>query len=261
MNIQEKHKKNLILILVLIFSRNILSGLKTEKTPKRSPKRRGPAKKYAPETTDVTPVKKPRHKTIAKKGAKFTTQAATASTVVTAPEFPTPKASPLDEKDETSRIPAQFQSYSFRMMEEFERMKTDKERLIDQATNYLIERRFLINRIRELENSSESEVVDQILTLAQNFKSKRRGSKIVQDAMMAAEVSEPEMQTHPTYPSRQPENLVYYSQPQNFHQIPEPYRGIKDVLISASNGIQKRATVPVSNLSSYQVQNQTHQNF
>ena len=98
----------------------------------------------------MTPVKKPRHKTIAKKGAKVKTQTATASTVVTASEFPTPSTSPLDEKDETSRIPAQFQSYSFRMMEEFERMKTDKERLIDQATNYLIERRFLINRIREL---------------------------------------------------------------------------------------------------------------
>ncbi len=55
--------------------------------------------------------------------------------------------------------------------------------------------------------------MDQILALAQNYKSKRRGSKIVQDAMMAAEVSELEIQTHPAYPSRQPENVVYYSQP------------------------------------------------
>jgi hypothetical protein len=139
MNISRETRKTLILILILIFSRNILSGLKIEETPKRSPKRRGPAKKYAPETTGVTPVKKPRRKTIAKKGTKIKTQAATASTVVTTSEFPTPSTSPLDEKDETSRIPAQFQSYSFRMMEEFERMKADKERLIDQATNHLIE--------------------------------------------------------------------------------------------------------------------------
>ncbi len=165
-------------------------------------------------------MKKPCRKTIAKKGTKIKTQAATASTVATTSEFPTPSASPVDEKDETSRIPAQFQSYSFTMMEEFERMKADKERLIDQATNHLIERRFLINRIRELENLSESGLVDQILALAQNYKSKRRGSKIVQDALMAAEVSELEIQTLPAYPSRQPENVVYYSQPQNFHQLP-----------------------------------------
>jgi hypothetical protein len=31
------------------FSRNILSGIGEEVTPKRSPKRRGPAKKYTPE--------------------------------------------------------------------------------------------------------------------------------------------------------------------------------------------------------------------
>ncbi len=209
----------------------------------------------------MTPVKKPRWKAIAKKGAKFTTQAATASTVVTAPEYPTPSASPLNEKDEASRIPAHFQSCSFRMMGEYERMKADKERLLDQATSLLIERKFFINRIRELENPSESEFMDQILILAQNFKSKKRGSKIVQDAMMAAEVSEPEMQTHHAYPSRQPENVVYYSQPQNFHQTPEPYRGVKDVLISAPNGMQKRAAIPISNLSSYQAQNQIHQNF
>ena len=55
-------------------------------TPKRSTKRRGPAKKYAPETTDVTPVKKPRRKAIPKKGAKSTVQVATASTVVAIPE-------------------------------------------------------------------------------------------------------------------------------------------------------------------------------
>jgi hypothetical protein len=103
--------------------------------------------------------------------------------------------------------------------------------------------------------------VDQVLILAQNFKLKKRGSKIVQDAMMAAEVLEPEMQTHPAYPSRQPENVVYYFQPQNFHQTPEPYRGVKDVLISAPNGMQKRAAIPISNLGSYQAQNQIHQNF
>jgi len=33
------------------------------------------------------------------------------------------------------------------------------------------------------------------------------------------------------------------------------------VMISTSSVMQKRATNPISNLSSYQIQNQTHQNF
>jgi len=78
---------------------------------------------------------------------------------------------------------------------------------------------------------------------------------------MAAEVSELDVQTHPAYPSRQPENVVYYVQPQNFYQPPEPYRGVRDVMISTSNVVQKRATNQIPNLSSYQIQNQTHQNF
>ena len=50
-----------------------------EVTPKRSPKRRGPAKKYVPETTDVSPAKKPCCKAIPKKGAKATVQVTTAT--------------------------------------------------------------------------------------------------------------------------------------------------------------------------------------
>jgi hypothetical protein len=210
----------------------------------------------------VTPVKKPRRKAIAKKGATVKTQTATtASTVVAASVLPTPSTSPLDEKDETSQIPAQFQNYSFRMIEEFERIRVDREQLLDRENTLLIERRFLVSRIRELENLAESGLMDQILALAQNYKSNRGGSKIVQDALMAAEVSELEIQTHSAYPSRQPENVVYYVQPQNFHQPPEPYKGVRDVMISTSSVMQKRATNPISNLSSYQVQNQTHQNF
>jgi hypothetical protein len=65
-------------------------------TPKRSLKRRGPAKKYAPETTDVSPVRKPRRKPVPKRRAKATTQVSTAatSTVVAIPEYPTLSASP-----------------------------------------------------------------------------------------------------------------------------------------------------------------------
>jgi len=165
-------------------------------TPKRLPKRRGPAKKYAPETTDVTPVKKPRRKVIPKKGAKFTAQAATASTVIAIPEYPTPSASPLDEKDEASRIPAYFQSCSSKMMEEYERMRVE-------------------------------------IVLAQNYKPKKRGSRIVHDTIVAAEVSESEVQTQSAYPVRQLEQVVYYSQHQSSQQTPEPLRGVKDVLFSA----------------------------
>jgi hypothetical protein len=210
----------------------------------------------------VTPVKKPRRKAIAKKGATVKTQTiTTAPTVVAASVIPTPSASPLNEEDETSQIPALFQNYSFRMLEEFERVKVDRERLLNRESNLLIEMRCLVNRVKELENLAEIGLMDQILSLAQNYKSSRGGSKIVQDALMAAEVSELDVQTHPAYPSRQPENVVYYVQPQNFYQPPEPYRGVRDVMISTSNVVQKRATNQIPNLSSYQIQNQTHQNF
>ena len=153
-------------------------------TPKRLPKRRGPTKKYAPETTDVTPVKKPRRQAIPKKGAKFTAQAATASTVIAIPEYPTPSASPLDEKDKASRIPAYFQICSSKMMEEYERMRVERERLIEQVTTLLVDRKFLMSKIKELENPSDNEFVDQILVLAQNYKLKKRGSRIVHDAIV-----------------------------------------------------------------------------
>jgi hypothetical protein len=209
----------------------------------------------------VTPVKKPRRKAIAKKGATVETQTiTTVPTVVAASVIPTPSAS-LNEEDETSQIPALFQNYSVRMLEEFERVKVDRERLLNRESNLLIEIRRLINRVKELENLAEIGLMDQILSLAQNYKSSRGGSKIVQDALMAAEVSELDVQTHPAYPSRQPENVVYYVQPQNFYQPPEPYRGVRDVMISTSNVVQKRATNQIPNLSSYQIQNQTHQNF
>ena len=230
-------------------------------TPKRSPKRRCPAKKYAPETTDVTPVKKPRRKAISKKGAKSTVQVATASTVVAIPEYPAPSASPLDENDEASQIPAYFQSCSSKMMEEYERIRVDREQLIEQVTNLLIDRKFLLNRIKELENPSENDFVDQVLVLAQNYKLKKRGSRIVHDAIVAAEVSEPEMQTQSAYPVRQLEQVVYYSQHQSSQQTPEPLRGVKDVLFSAPSGMQKKVAMPISSLNPYQTQNQTHQNF
>jgi hypothetical protein len=230
-------------------------------TQKRSPKRRGPAKRYAPETTDVTPVKKPRRKAVAKKGSNAIIQTATASTVITVPEYPTPSTSPSDGSSEASRVPAYFQNYPSRIMEELERVTADKERLIEQMTNYFIERRFLISRIKELENPSENDFMDQVISLAHDFKLKKRGSSIVRDAIMAAEVSEPESQTQPAYPVGQPEQIVYYSQSQNFQQNPEPYRGVKDVLLSAPSGTQKRVALPISSLGPYQSQNQVHQNF
>jgi len=228
-------------------------------TPKRLPKRRGPAKKYAPETTDVTPVKKPRRKVIPKKGARFTAQAATASTVIAIPEYPTPSASPLDEKDEASRIPAYFQSCSSKMMEEYERMRVERERLIEQVTTLLVDRKFLMSKIKELENPSDNEFVDHILVLAQNYKPKKRGSRIVHDTIVAAEVSESEVQTQSAYPVRQLEQVVYYSQHQSSQQTPEPLRGVKDALFSAPSGMQKKVAMPISSLNLYQTQNQTHQ--
>ena len=118
----------------------------------------------------MTPVKKPRRKAIPKKGAKFTAQAATESRFVAIPEYPNPSASPLDEKDEASRIPAYFQSCSSKMMEEYERMRVERERLIEQVTTLLVDRKFLMSKIKELKNPSDNEFVDQILVLAQNYK-------------------------------------------------------------------------------------------
>ena len=97
--IQEKHE-NLISIFPKC-SRNTLTNIGEEVTPKRSPKRRGPAKKYVPETTEVTPTKKPRKKAVPRKGAKATTQTtimptATTSTVIAVPEILTPSTSPLE---------------------------------------------------------------------------------------------------------------------------------------------------------------------
>jgi hypothetical protein len=230
-------------------------------TPKRSTKRRGPAKKYAPETTDVTPVKKPRRKAIPKKGAKFTVQVSTAPTVVAVPEYPTPSASPLDEKDELSRLPAYFQSCSSKMMEEYERMRDEIERMHGHITNLLVERNTLINKIKEQENQSDNEFMDQISVLVQNYKLKKRGSRIVHDAIAAAGVPESDVQTQPAYPVRQLEQVVYYFQPQSSQQAPEPYRGVKDVLFSAPGGMQKKVAMPVSSLNSYQNLNHSHQNF
>jgi hypothetical protein len=56
-NLKETQKS--LFLIFPNFSRNILTGIGEDVTPKRSPKRRGPTKRYAPETTDVTPVKKP----------------------------------------------------------------------------------------------------------------------------------------------------------------------------------------------------------
>ena len=210
----------------------------------------------------MTPVKKPRRKAVAKKGATLKIQTiTTAPPVVAAPVIPTPSTSPLSEEDETSQIPALFQNYSLKMLEELERVKVDRERLLTRESDLLFEIRRLVARVRELENLAEIGLVDQILSLAQNYKSGGGGSKIVQDALVAAEVSELDVQTHPAYPSRQPESVVYYVQPQNFYQPSEPYRGVRDVMISTSNVMQKRVTNPIPNLSSYQIQNQTHQNF
>ncbi len=124
-----------------------------------------------------------------------------------------------------------------------------------------VERKFFLNRNKELESQSENEFVDQVLVLAQNHKLKRRGSTIVHDAIGAAEVPESEIQTQPAYPVRQLEQVVFYSQPQNTQQTPEPFRGVRDVLLSAPSGMQKRVAVPISNLSLYPPQNQVHQNF
>ncbi len=98
-------------------------------TSKRSPKRRGPAKKYAPETLDWSPVKKPRRKAVTKRRAKAATQVSTAAmpTAVAIPEYPTPSASPLDGKDERSQISVYFKNYSSRFMEDYDRLSLENE--------------------------------------------------------------------------------------------------------------------------------------
>jgi predicted transcriptional regulator len=80
--------------------------------------------------------------------------------------IPTPSTSPLSEEDETSQIPALFQNYSLRMLEELERAKVDRERLLTRESDLLFEIRRLTNRVKELENLAEIGLVDQILSLA-----------------------------------------------------------------------------------------------
>ncbi len=118
----------------------------------------------------MSPVKKPRRKAIPKKGAKATVQVATAPTVVAVPEYPTPSASPLDEKDEISQLPAYFQSCSSRLMEEFERLRVQNEQMRGQMTTLLVERKALMDKIKEQENQSDNETMDKIAVLVQNYK-------------------------------------------------------------------------------------------
>lgn len=97
----------------------------------------------------MTPVKKPRRKAVAKKGATLKIQTiTTAPPVVAAPVIPTPSTSPLNEEDETSQIPALFQNYSLRMLEELEKVKVDRERLLTRESDLLFEIRRLTNRVR-----------------------------------------------------------------------------------------------------------------
>ena len=51
------------------------------------------------------------------------------------------------------------------MMEEYERMRVERERLIQQVTTLLVDRKFLMSKIKELENPSDNEFVDHILVL------------------------------------------------------------------------------------------------
>jgi hypothetical protein len=176
---------------------------------------------------------------------------ATTSTIITIPGTPTPSTSPLDERDEISQITASFQNYSSRIVEALERVKADKERLIEQMTSFYVDRRFYLNRIQELESQVEDGFVDRVLIMAQDYKLKRGGSTIIQDAIVAAEVPGSETQTQSAYPVRQPEQVVFYSQPQNTQQTPEPSRGVKDVLFSAPSSMQNRVAFPISNLSLY----------
>jgi hypothetical protein len=236
-------------------------------TSKRSPKRRGPAKRYAPVTTDVTPAKKPRKKAVPKKGAKTTTTAqtimmptATVSTVIAIPETLTPSISPLDERDEISRITASFQNYVSRILEELEKAKVDKERLMEQITSLLLDRRVFLNKIRELESQVEDGFVDRVMVMAQEYKFKRRNSTIIQEAIVAAEVLESETETQSAYPVGQPEQVVFYSQFQDTQQTSEPSRGVKDVLLPTTSVMQNRVSFPVSNLNLHQSQNQVQPN-
>ncbi len=95
-------------------------------SPKRSPKRRGPTKKYAPETTDVSPVKKARRTAVPKRKAMATTQtSATVTTIAPATiaaipemEFLTPSTTPYDGMNEMNQVLFCFQNLQARFQEE-----------------------------------------------------------------------------------------------------------------------------------------------
>ena len=121
---------------------------------------------------------------------------------------------------------------------------------MEQMTSYYLDRRFYLNRIQELESQVEDGFVDRVMVMAQEYKLKRGGSSIIQDAIVAAEVPGSETQTQSAYPVRQPEQVVFCSQPQNTQQTPEPSRGVKDVLLSAPSVVQNRVAFPISNFES-----------
>ena len=114
-------------------------------------------------------------------------------------------------------------------MEEFERLRLENEHLRGQVATLLVERKNLTDVIREREIQSSDETLEKIAVLVQNHNFKKRGTKIVHDAISAAGILESEVPTQPAYPMRQLEQVVYYSHPQNSQQASEPCKGAKDV--------------------------------
>ncbi len=231
-------------------------------TPKRSPKRRGPAKKYAPETTDVSHVKKARHIAVPKRGAKATTQASTAITTITLtnvaiPEYPPSSASPLDGRNEMHQISLCFQSLTSRFQEELNRLRLENEHQQKIITSLLFEKKSLMKRLeRQNENQIGQETLEKIIALMHNFELQTRGTKIMHAAISATGVLESEVQAHSAYPMSQLEQMAHYSYPQNPQQASESFRGTKDVLLSMPDGLQKRVTMPISSINMHQSFNQ-----
>ncbi len=180
-------------------------------SPKRSPKRRGPTTKYAPETTDVSPVKKGRHKAVPKRGTKATTPTsatvtAIASTTIAIPEmeFPMPSTTPYDGMNEMNQVLFCFQSFQTRFQEELNRQRLvigQQHKMIDILA---LEKKDLMERLAEKPTVQDPfadfrrETLERMMALMHNFELQTRGAEIVNAAISAAGGLETGAQAQPT---------------------------------------------------------------
>lgn len=230
-----------------------------EVSPKRSPKRRGPTKRYAPETTDVSPVKKAHRKAVPKRGAKVTTPASTTITAI--PEVEIPMATtPYSGMSEMDKALFFFQNSHAKVQEEISKQNLVIDQQQKLIETLVLEKKGLMERLAEKSAAQDPfaafrrDTLDRMISLVHNFElqTQKRGTEIVHDAISAAGGLGTGAQAQPTFPLRQMEQMAHCSYHQNPQQASESFRGTKDVLVSMPGGLQRRVSMPVSSLNAHQ---------